>query len=147
MRRILQVIGFHFATLDVREHSDRHHEALTTLFAANDVDYASLTATERCTLLAAEMESRRPLAPPRTPDDAGARRDVDARKPCFHLVAQLFGRVIKSAIRKGSVDFCEFQCAQPAILAEMKTGCFSSMEVYAGSAWMTIELTRYRGCP
>ncbi|GIS99764.1 MAG: hypothetical protein CM1200mP26_14770 [Acidimicrobiales bacterium] len=52
MRRILQVIGFHFATLDVREHSDRHHEALTTLFGANDVDYASLTATERCALLA-----------------------------------------------------------------------------------------------
>ncbi len=72
VRRILQVIGFHFATLDVREHSDRHHEALTTLFAANDVDYSALTAAERCSLLAAEMESRRPLAPPRTPDDAGA---------------------------------------------------------------------------
>ncbi|MED5221353.1 MAG: phosphoenolpyruvate carboxylase [Actinomycetota bacterium] len=72
VRRILQVIGFHFATLDVREHSDRHHEALTTLFATNDVDYGSLTTTERCTLLTAEMESRRPLAPPRTPDDTSA---------------------------------------------------------------------------
>jgi phosphoenolpyruvate carboxylase len=72
VRRILQVIGFHFATLDVREHSDRHHEALTTLFGANDVDYASLTATERCALLTTEMESRRPLAPPRTPDDGSA---------------------------------------------------------------------------
>ena len=72
VRRILQVIGFHFATLDVREHSDRHHEALTTLFGANDVDYASLTATERCALLATEMGSRRPLAPPRTPDDGSA---------------------------------------------------------------------------
>ena len=72
VRRILQVIGFHFATLDVREHSDRHHDALTTLFAANDVDYGVLTPAERCTLLAAEMESRRPLAPPATPDDAGA---------------------------------------------------------------------------
>ncbi|MCH2423552.1 MAG: phosphoenolpyruvate carboxylase [Acidimicrobiales bacterium] len=72
VRRILQVIGFHFATLDVREHSDRHHEALTKLFGANNVDYARLTTTERCALLAAEMESRRPLAPPQTPDDGGA---------------------------------------------------------------------------
>jgi len=72
VRRILRMIGFHFATLDIREHSDRHHEALTTLFAANDVDYAALSADERSDLLAAELESRRPLAPPRTPDDTGA---------------------------------------------------------------------------
>ncbi len=72
VRRILRMIGFHFATLDIREHSDRHHEALTTLFAANDVDYATLTADERSDLLAAELESRRPLAPPRTADDTGA---------------------------------------------------------------------------
>ena len=72
VRRILRMIGFHFATLDIREHSDRHHEALTTLFAANDVDYAALSNDERSDLLAAELESRRPLAPPRTPDDTGA---------------------------------------------------------------------------
>ena len=71
-RRILQMIGFHIATMDVREHSDRHHDTLTTLFAANDVDYASTSAAERATLLAAELESRRPLAPPSTPDDTGA---------------------------------------------------------------------------
>jgi phosphoenolpyruvate carboxylase len=72
VRRILRMIGFHFAVLDVREHSDRHHDALTTLFAANNIDYGSLSRPERCTLLAAELESRRPLAPPRTPDDTGA---------------------------------------------------------------------------
>jgi len=72
VRRILQVIGFHFATLDIREHSDRHHEALATLFAANDLDYAGTSDADRADLLAAELASRRPLAPPSTPDDAGA---------------------------------------------------------------------------
>ena len=72
VRRILQVIGFHFATLDIREHSDRHHEALATLFAANDLDYAETSDADRADLLAAELASRRPLAPPSTPDDAGA---------------------------------------------------------------------------
>ena len=72
VRRILWMIGFHIATMDVREHSDRHHDALTTLFAANDFDYAGTSAEQRATLLAAELESRRPLAPPGTSDDAGA---------------------------------------------------------------------------
>ena len=72
VRRILQVIGFHFATLDIREHSERHHEALATLFAANDLDYVGTSDADRADLLAAELASRRPLAPPSTPDDAGA---------------------------------------------------------------------------
>ena len=72
VRRILQVIGFHFATLDIREHSDRHHEALATLFAANALDYVGTSDADRADLLAAELASRRPLAPPSTPDDAGA---------------------------------------------------------------------------
>ena len=66
------MIGFHFATLDIREHSDRHHEALATLFAANDLDYVGTSDADRADLLAAELASRRPLAPPSTPDDAGA---------------------------------------------------------------------------
>ena len=68
----MNTVGFHLATLDIREHAERHHEALTTLFAANDIDYESATADERTDLLSAELESRRPLAPPRSPDDAGA---------------------------------------------------------------------------
>ncbi|MEE3205747.1 MAG: phosphoenolpyruvate carboxylase [Actinomycetota bacterium] len=72
VRRILQVVGFHFATLDIREHSDRHHEALATLFAATNLDYAGTSGADRADLLATELASRRPLAPPSTPDDAGA---------------------------------------------------------------------------
>ncbi|MEE2767685.1 MAG: phosphoenolpyruvate carboxylase [Actinomycetota bacterium] len=72
VRRILNMTGFHLATLDIREHAERHHEALTALFDAKGIGYGSATAGERADLLAAELESRRPLAPPTSPDDTGA---------------------------------------------------------------------------
>lgn len=72
VRRILQMIGFHFATLDIREHSDRHHEALLTIFSAKNTDYGSLSDEERCDLLCTELNSNRPLAPPSKENEAGA---------------------------------------------------------------------------
>ncbi len=64
VRRILQMIGFHFATLDVREHSDHHHNALTTIYAASGTDYGSLSSTDRCDFLATELKGQSPLAVP-----------------------------------------------------------------------------------
>ena len=72
VRRTLAAVGFHMATLDVREHTDRHHETLARLFSAVGVDYAKATAAERTDILAAELESRRPLAPPHQEDSGDA---------------------------------------------------------------------------
>jgi len=64
VRRLVSTIGFHLATLDIRQHAVRHHEALVPLFEPLDIDYASLKRDERTALLADELGSRRPLAPP-----------------------------------------------------------------------------------
>jgi phosphoenolpyruvate carboxylase len=64
VRRTVAMVGFHLATLDIREHSTRHHESLATLFAPLGVPYASMSASERAMLLAGELANRRPLAPP-----------------------------------------------------------------------------------
>ncbi|MDE0613953.1 phosphoenolpyruvate carboxylase [Candidatus Poriferisocius sp.] len=64
VRRILAMIGFHLATLDIRENATVHHEALGELFAELGTDYGFLSRPDRTALLAAELESRRPLAPP-----------------------------------------------------------------------------------
>ena len=64
VRRILAMIGFHLATLDIRENATVHHEALDELFAELGVDYGSHSRAERTARLAVELESRRPLAPP-----------------------------------------------------------------------------------
>ncbi len=64
VRRIVAMIGFDLAVLDIREHSDRHHQALAPMFAPLGIDYAALPAPERAALLAAELSGPRPLMPP-----------------------------------------------------------------------------------
>jgi phosphoenolpyruvate carboxylase len=66
VRRIVATVGFHLAKLDVREHSARLHESLGRLFEAAGTAYPDDRA-EREALLVAELDSRRPLAPPGTP--------------------------------------------------------------------------------
>ena len=62
VRRIVAMIGFDLATLDIREHAERHHRALSRLFAPLGIDYAGLSGAERAVLLAEELAGPRPLA-------------------------------------------------------------------------------------
>ena len=89
VRRIVAMIGFDLATLDIREHSERHHRALAGLFAPLGIDYAELSSAERSALLTDELSGPRPLALPGRSLDDGAedvlelfrvlRRQMDAR--------------------------------------------------------------------
>ncbi len=64
VQRIVAMIGFHLAVLDIREHARVHHDALALLFEPLGVDYAALDPAGRAELLTGELASRRPLAPP-----------------------------------------------------------------------------------
>ncbi|MGB7449894.1 MAG: phosphoenolpyruvate carboxylase [Ornithinimicrobium sp.] len=60
-------VGLHLATLDVREHAEKHHEFLAEAMDAAghlDTPYGELDKTARTTVLAAELASRRPLLTP-----------------------------------------------------------------------------------
>ncbi len=72
VRRILAMIGFHLAILDIRESASAHHLALEGLFSELDTGYSTMSRPERTALLASELESRRPLAPPAGPDARGS---------------------------------------------------------------------------
>jgi phosphoenolpyruvate carboxylase len=63
--RQVEVFGFHFGRLDVREHADRHRAALAEIFATLDVrdGYEALPDAERTELLARAIAERRPLIP------------------------------------------------------------------------------------
>ncbi len=63
--RQVEVFGFHFATLDVRQHVKVHRAALAEVFATLGItsDYAGLSEPERAALLAAYICERRPLIP------------------------------------------------------------------------------------
>ena len=62
LRRLVRTIGFHLATLDIRQHTRHHHAALETLFEGVGVDYPE-DPSERFALLASELGSSRPFAP------------------------------------------------------------------------------------
>lgn len=66
VRRLVDLVGFHLATLDIRQHASKHHAALASLFAAVGTDYASLDKPGRARVLADELGSPRPLAAPQT---------------------------------------------------------------------------------
>ena len=70
--RVMEAIGLSLATLDVREHSAKHHHALQQLFdrLLGDGKYGTLSSDARFDLLATELESIRPLASTPPPLDA-----------------------------------------------------------------------------
>src|SRR5690606_19934468 len=68
-----RVFGFHIATLDIRQHSAVHEQAVAELLRAGGVtdDYLALDEPRRLELLRRELASPRPLRP------AGARLSDD----------------------------------------------------------------------
>lgn len=79
VQRVIDAVaasGLCLATLDIREHAERHHHALGQLvdrLGILDRPYAELDRPTRTALLARELGSRRPLAPyPPSLDEQGA---------------------------------------------------------------------------
>ena len=65
--RRVEVFGLHAATLDIRQHSERHESTIAEVLAAAGVcaDYVALSEAERTALLAREIAASRPLIPSR----------------------------------------------------------------------------------
>jgi len=60
-------VGLHLATLDVREHAEKHHELLADVLdtvGQLDTSYAEMDISARTRVLAEELASRRPLLTP-----------------------------------------------------------------------------------
>ncbi|MGB7362502.1 MAG: phosphoenolpyruvate carboxylase [Rhodococcus sp. (in: high G+C Gram-positive bacteria)] len=67
LRHAVETFGFHLSGLDMRQNSDVHEEVIAELlsWAGVHADYLSLSEDERVEILAAELETRRPLIGPR----------------------------------------------------------------------------------
>jgi len=63
--RQVEVFGFHFTRLDVREHARIHRRSLGEVYAALGIcdDYPSLAEDERMAVLCRDIADRRPLIP------------------------------------------------------------------------------------
>ncbi|KWV33870.1 phosphoenolpyruvate carboxylase [Micromonospora rifamycinica] len=98
--RTVSAFGLHLATMDVREHAEKHHEVLTQLYAAvGEVsDYPSLSRLERTKLLADELTGRRPLSALDTPLTEAARKTFDVFGAVREAQDRFGGEVIESYI-------------------------------------------------
>ncbi|MFP5333278.1 MAG: phosphoenolpyruvate carboxylase [Acidimicrobiia bacterium] len=65
--RTVQTFGFHLATMDVREHAEKHHDVLAQLYQRSGLDYTALDREARLVLLSEELGNPRPLASPVMP--------------------------------------------------------------------------------
>jgi len=63
--RQVEVFGFHFALLDIREHADVHRDAIDEILRELHIEehYSELPEAERIAVLAREIAERRPLIP------------------------------------------------------------------------------------
>lgn len=66
LQRLTATIGFHLSTLDIRQHTRHHHQALEELFASVDQSYPA-DPDDRLRALSSELASGRPFAPTGTP--------------------------------------------------------------------------------
>ncbi len=76
--RQVEVFGFHFARLDIREHAARHRDAVAEVLAGvgAEADYAALGTPARLDLLSGLVADRRPLIPADLSGFSEATRDV-----------------------------------------------------------------------
>lgn len=99
--RTVAATGLSLATLDVREHAQKHHDAVGQLLdraGELTVPYAELDRSERFRVLAAELAGRRPLAPYPLPLDQGARVTAETFDVIGWALDTLGPRTIESYI-------------------------------------------------
>ena len=106
MIRNVSAFGLTHATLDVREHSDRHHHLLNQLFTADGTtNYLALSSAERLNLFAAELVNPQPLAA-NSIDDLG-KQTLATFTAISEIIAQFGNEAIESYIvsmTKGADD-------------------------------------------
>ncbi|MDH3306164.1 MAG: phosphoenolpyruvate carboxylase [Acidimicrobiia bacterium] len=115
LMRTVATFGFQMATMDIREHADRHHDLLAQLYGRIGVDYASLDHEARHELLTDELVSLRPLSS-RTTELAGTNRvTMDAFGTITAAQDRFGSQVIDSYIVSMTSDLTDILAA--AVLA------------------------------
>jgi phosphoenolpyruvate carboxylase len=123
-----EVFGFHLATLDLRQHAQRHVAALTALFAryGDAEDYGALPEEDRIAQLCRELEQTRPLAPRRLDLDP----DTDETLRLFRTVVRAHERVGPDAIDTYIISMTQHASDVLAVLVMARdAGCSDGLDV------------------
>ncbi len=123
--RQVEVFGFHFARLDVREHARRHREALHDVFATLGLhdSYRDATVAERCELLCAEIANRRPLIPT---DIDGFAEPTQQVLRTFRMLREALAGEHRGAVQSYIVSGTESPADLLEVLLLMKEASLSS---------------------
>ena len=102
--RSVSVFGFHMMPLDLRQHAEKHADVVAELFKHDGLeDYASLSETEKQTVLLRELKHQRPLSSPFITYSEHTRREMaifnEARK-----IKDEFG---ENAVTQSIISNCE----------------------------------------
>ena len=103
--RQVEVFGFHFARLDIREHAQRHRAALAEIFSVLGVHeaYESVSESERVALLGREIGERRPLIPADLSGFSGETREVvETFRTVYGLLTGRHGGAIQAYVISGT---------------------------------------------
>jgi len=111
--RLVEVFGLHLLTLDCRQHSLRHGEALAEILARAGVcpDYLRMSPGERFDCLVRELQSSRPLIPAHLPYSEATCEVVET----FRSIAAILGQQAPESIENYVIS----AATQPAHVLEV----------------------------
>ncbi|HWV35164.1 MAG TPA: phosphoenolpyruvate carboxylase [Thermomicrobiales bacterium] len=117
--RLVEVFGFEFATLDIRDHSSRHAACVDEILRASGVEeqYTALPEAERVSLLQREIEDPRPLVPLSLDLLSDASREV---LETFRMIRWLLTNGYPDSIKTYIISFSESVSDMLQVLLLMK---------------------------
>lgn len=103
--RLAATFRLHLATMDIREHSSRHHATVAALYEriGRDTPYSSLDRQGRIRALTEELDERRPLSGPTTQLDGDEAATLDV----FRGIRTAFERYGDDAVESYVVSMSE----------------------------------------
>lgn len=104
--RLVEVFGLHMLTLDCRQHSLRHGEALTEILAWAGVcpDYLRLSSSERYECLVKELQLSRPLIPAHLPFSDATREVVQTFRTLAAILEQQSPEAIENYVISAATE-------------------------------------------
>jgi phosphoenolpyruvate carboxylase len=105
--RQVEVFGFHYAQLDIREHARIHRSSLAEVYAMLGIctDYGSLPPAERIALLCRDIADPRPLVPADISRfSASTRETIETFRTIHEAVTSRHGGAIRSYIVSGTEE-------------------------------------------
>ena len=106
MIRLVEVFGLHLLTLDLRQHSGRHAQAIDEIFRLAGVhgSYLKLSPEQRLVCLQQELEQKRPLIPTHLPYSAETTEVVQTFRAMYAVLEQQASEALKNYIISSTTE-------------------------------------------